>query len=420
MNRNAHRHGRAPTRIGTGVEVALEHHARDDAVGIGANGGAHCRWMALGRRCHGLGPRIGERNRAPGLQRDETDQRLDRKVELRAEAATGRGRHDAHILGREAEHGRRVVAVHEGRLRAGLDDESVTVHECIAGFRFDIGVLDIGRRECAGHRHGSIFQRRVGITAAHHALDEQIAGTVRMHQWRALFSRFGLIERMRHLGPEHRKIRGIKPGHRVAAAGDERHGFAAKPDRLLGECRLVGIGRNDTKSVATGNVGCREDGFDARPLRHESVKVTECEGCMPVRRTHDCYRERLARPAIGAEWLGAGNFRHAVEPHNRRADGAAGHRILPAFGLVAARHLGHCREYLAIAGAAAQNAAERIRDLFVVRAGIALEQCRGGDEKARRADAALCRPMAQEGRLQRRQRPIGEAFDRAHRSSVEA
>jgi len=69
---------------------------------------------------------------------------LQRDIKLRAEAATGGGRHDAYLFDGQAQHLGRVVAVHIGRLGAGDDDQHVAIHVSIAGFRLDIGMLDEG------------------------------------------------------------------------------------------------------------------------------------------------------------------------------------------------------------------------------------------------------------------------------------
>ena len=61
----------------------------------------------------------------------------------------------------------------------------------------------------------------------------------------------------------------------------------------------------------------------------------------------------------------------------------------------------HGRDDLAIAGAAAEHAAERVHDLGLGRLGLALQQRRRRDQHAGRADAALRGAMAQEGVLQR-------------------
>ena len=47
-----------------------------------------------------------------------------------------------------------VVAVHIGRLGAGIDDQCIAVEIGIAGLRFDIGMFDIGRLDRGGNDVG--------------------------------------------------------------------------------------------------------------------------------------------------------------------------------------------------------------------------------------------------------------------------
>ena len=94
----------------------------------------------------------------PGRERDE---RLDGKIELRSEAAADRGRDDAHSRRRDAENFGDIVAIHIGRLGAGLDLDAVADAARETGFRLDIGVLDKAGLECAfdenlGARHAGL------------------------------------------------------------------------------------------------------------------------------------------------------------------------------------------------------------------------------------------------------------------------
>ena len=98
--------------------------------------------MALGRRHDRFGARIDHSDRPIEPPRGERNERLDRQVQLRAESAADRGRDDAHLRRRDAENFRDVVAIHIGRLRAGLDFDAIADASGEAGFRLDIGVLD--------------------------------------------------------------------------------------------------------------------------------------------------------------------------------------------------------------------------------------------------------------------------------------
>ena len=125
------------------------------------------------------------------------------------------------------------------------------------------------------------------------------------------------------------------------------------------------------------------------------------------------------RQRVGAEALAAGDLGRRVEPRRARADGLAGARRRR----VDDRARGdreHRLDDLAVAGAAAQHAGERVADLGLARPRIRAQQRLGAHQHARRADAALRRAVGDEGALQRRQRAVGagEAFDRRHRAAV--
>src|SRR5215831_13343877 len=90
----------------------------------------------------------------------------------------------------------------------------------------------------------------------------------------------------------------------------------------------------------------------------------------------------------------------------RRAIAAATVRRMRLARSLAA-HLGgrieHGADDLVVAGAAAEIAGEPVARLGLGRAGIAVEQRLGGDQQARRAEAALQRRMLEEFALQRMQ-----------------
>ena len=120
MDRHAIGDGRPPRGIGAGIEGRRHVAGQELALGIAAEPGARCArdgaWCwppcfpaACRRRRTG-------RLELPGRQRH---QRLQREVELAAEAAAAGGRHDAHRLGPEPHHVRDLVAVHVGRLGGG-------------------------------------------------------------------------------------------------------------------------------------------------------------------------------------------------------------------------------------------------------------------------------------------------------------
>ena len=175
-----HRHavgdGRAPGGIGAGVEIGGEIHRRQPPVARRADLGADAGGMALGRRHDRFGARIDHPHRPvqpPGRERDE---RLDRQIELGAEAAADRGRDDAHLRRRDAENFRDVVAVHIGRLGAGLDFDAVADAAREARLRLDIGVLDEAGLERALDDDIGGRETRLDVAARDAPAGQNIAG----------------------------------------------------------------------------------------------------------------------------------------------------------------------------------------------------------------------------------------------------
>ena len=175
VDRNAGRHGRAPAGIGAGVEFAFEGHADNAAVAIGGEAAAHRGGVPLGGGDHGFMP--GEDHAAwlAGLQHGKAEKRLQRDIQLGAEAAAGRCRDDAHLFKRQAQNFRCVLLVHHRRLRAGGNDEDIALHPGRAGFGLDRRMLDIGGLDRRLHG-GSGSGQTVGAVAAENtACHQQIA-----------------------------------------------------------------------------------------------------------------------------------------------------------------------------------------------------------------------------------------------------
>ena len=98
-----------------------------------------------------------------------------------------------------------------------------------------------------------------------------------------------------------------------------------------------------------------------------------------------------------------------------RADRA---RRRPATAAAAGAHGQHGLDDLAVAGAAAEHAAQRILDLGPRRRAAVAQQILRRHQHARRADAALRRAMVEEGLLQRRERAVRrKALDRLDRAA---
>ena len=118
-----------------------------------------------------------------------------------------------------------------------------------------------------------------------------------------------------------------------------------------------------------------------------------------MRRPNDPEPERIRRHGIGAVALGTGELGHAVELGKPGADGRAGRgRAERLRGI--ARRVEHRGYDLAIAGAAAEDAAEAVHHLCSAGARAGAQHLGRGDQHAGRAGAALRRAMAQKGPLQ--------------------
>ena len=184
MNRHAVGHRRPPARVGAGVEHGIHFHGLKVALGIGAEARVHARRMALGAGHQAFGAGVHACHRPAEQPRRERDQRLHRQVELAAEAAATRGRHDAHLRGGESQHARHFVAVHAGRLGGDEDFDPVADAAGEPGFGLDVGVLDEAGFERAFGDRGAGGHRRRGVTATDPAFDQEVAGLVGLHQRR--------------------------------------------------------------------------------------------------------------------------------------------------------------------------------------------------------------------------------------------
>ncbi len=168
-----HRHAigdrRSPGRIGAGVEVGGKIHPNQTAIAARANPRSYPRGMALGRRHHRFRTRVDHADGAVQLPGRERDKRLNGKIEFCAETAADSGRQNAHLLGRDAQNFRDVVAIHVGRLRAGLHFYAIADAAREAGLGLDIGVLDKARLELAFHHNVGLGERAFRIAPLHAA-----------------------------------------------------------------------------------------------------------------------------------------------------------------------------------------------------------------------------------------------------------
>ena len=82
MNRNTIGDRRPPTRVGAGVEIAVEVHSDNLTIGIGANRCTHHARVALRGREHGFRAGINDAAGLAGFQRDKPEQRLNGDIQF--------------------------------------------------------------------------------------------------------------------------------------------------------------------------------------------------------------------------------------------------------------------------------------------------------------------------------------------------
>ena len=327
VHRHAVGHRRPPRRVGAGIEVGPHLEGGEPALCVGRRLGPDARRMPLGGGGHGFRARVDDAHRTPGHPRRHRQQRLDRHVELAAEAAAAGGRADAHARGVDAQHARRLLAVHVGRLRAGRDLDAirpVADGHRVAGLRLDVGVLDEGGLEVTLGRRGRVRVPGPHVAAPQVAARQHVVRNSGVDRWRP----WG----QRSLDPGQRRLR--CPGDRqvdIADAFDRRpradqrqHGLAAEAHRAGRQHRLVlGIGE-DAERVLARHVVRGEDRHQARGARLHRREIAEREARAGVRRAHHAHPQRVGGGLVGAEPVGAGHLGPAVDAWQAGADGRKG------------------------------------------------------------------------------------------------
>ena len=195
------------------------------------------------------------------------------------------------------------------------------------------------------------------------------------------------------------KAREIERFDRLPLANDRRDGLAAEARLAHGEDRLVGKGRDHAKEVAAGNVIRRQYTDDTGMGGDIGRKIAQPEGGAVMGRADgpdpQCIGGTASAPKRSVpSTLGAPSSRAMAAP-----------TAWPCSGLLlrndpALRGIFHRIDDLGIARAAAEDAAQRIGDHLAAGCRLALQQGRGGNQHARRADAALRCTARQEGLLQ--------------------
>ena len=205
--------------------------------------------MAFGRGHDRFAARIDHANGTIEQPGGDCDERLNGQIELRAKSAADRRRDDPHLLGRDAQDLRHVVAIHIGRLRAGLDLDAVADTASKARLRLDVGVLDETCLESAFDHDIRRSEACNDIATRHASGRQDVVSAVRMNAFGARIER--LFER-RERGPRapgYRKRRKVEIAHRFAVADHQRDGLAAKAREALRQRRLVRESRDHAIAV---------------------------------------------------------------------------------------------------------------------------------------------------------------------------
>ena len=241
----------------------------------------------------------------------------------------------------------------------------------------------------------------------------------RVNAFGAFFER--LFER-RESGPRapgHRKRRKVEIAHRLVVADHERCSLAAEAGDALREHRLVRERRDNAVAVHAGDMPSGEDGDDSGMSALKRLDVAENERGVRVRRSDRARRQRLGRPFVSAEDFRAREFADAVEARNAAPHRVANRRLRGVTSAEVA-HVPHGVDDCPIAGAAAQDARERVLDRLLAGPRLSSQQGNRREEKPRRAGAALRGAVSEEGGAKLRDNGliVAEAFDRFDRTPI--
>ena len=331
-------HRRPPRGVGAGVEIGLHLERREVALGVGRRLGPDARGMPLGGRGHRFRARVDDAHGPLGHPRRHRQQRLHRDVELAAEAATTRGRADAHARLIDAQHPRGLLQVHVGRLGAGRHLDAVRARAGGSrepGFGLDIGVLHergleaaLGGRSCA--RVPGLHIAALQVAARQHVVGDAGVNSRRARRQR----RVDAGERFLNL-PFDRQF-GIGNAFDGSARADQRqHSLAAEAHEARRQHRLVLHPGEDAEGVLARHIFGGQDSGEAGVASLDRIEVAQRKARAGVRRAHHPQPQRLGGRLVGAELVGAGDLGPAVHPRQTCADSrVSGVRPMNATSLI--------------------------------------------------------------------------------------
>ena len=354
---------RPPGRIGAGVEIPAQHEPAQLAVPRGPEARGYVRRMPLGGRGHGFGPGVNATHRPVQQPGGDREDGLHRDVELAAEATTAGARQHADALGREAHNLGHLVPVHIGRLGAGLDLDALAEPAGITGLGLDVGVLHERGLPGALDHQVRVRESRLGVALAHATARQHVAGASLVELWRA-GGQGGV-----HVGygRQGRPVDGDVPIgdalDRRPLADQRRHGLAPIAHVILGEYRLILDLGIDPEAVVARHVSPGQNAHQAGMAPMQLRHVPEPEAGVGVRRADDPEPKGVGgRPVRGVD-LGPVELLHAVHLRQPRADGRTRRRVRLRRGAASVGGREHGLYDLAVAGAAAEDAGQRVRNL---------------------------------------------------------
>ena len=203
-------------------------------------------------------------------------------------------------------------------------------------------------------------ERLIDIATNHASPDEDVVGTVGMHEGSATGKRLLNGGKRRKLLPGDGEVGEIEALDNFFLTDHHRDGLTAEADLVLGKYGLIGEGRDHAKAVPAGNVLGAVNRLHAGVDGYIGAHIFEPEPGVVIGTTDGAKKQCTRRDFIGAEDFGAFGLALAVEADQSLADSGAstggGQRIRHG---VRSQHSGND---LAITGAAAEDTAQGVHD----------------------------------------------------------
>ena len=237
-------------------------------------------------------------------------------------------------VGCEAEHARRLLAVHVGRLRAGRDlDRGCRGRGRWARRSRPRARCRRARRRRCGRCLPRLRRRPHGRRRHRRSCRLPRASTLSGNAACSGGAPGASAASMPVSGGSGCQAMGrsasARPSTAVAAADQRQHRLAAEAHMARREHRLVAQRGEDAEGVRAGDVGGGEDGGEAGGARLDGGEVAEREAGAGVRGADHAQPQGVGGRLVGAEDVGAGHLRPAVDAGEAGADGRSANRRRP-------------------------------------------------------------------------------------------